>query len=193
MDLVTNSEICVFCNSLKYKDNSRCRLEAGDPRGNFTHPPGGLRSTRSRPTANGQRSTATVNGLGHRVSGRSLRLLSERPGQRPGLQAGEAACAPHGLGQRPTANGQRSRPRPRSTVSGIGCRASGIGCRDASCGCFRKDQASGLGYKQARPPALHTASVNGQRSRPTATANGHGQRSRPTVTAIDYPWYKPYY
>ncbi len=35
MDLVTNSKICVFCNSLKYKDNSRCRLEAGDPREDF--------------------------------------------------------------------------------------------------------------------------------------------------------------
>ncbi len=49
-----------------------------------------------------------------------------------------------------------------------------------------KDQASRLGYKQARPPALHgfrfhrdhtataTATVNGQRPRSTATVSVNG-------------------
>ena len=35
MDLETNPKTRAFCNNLKYKDNSKCRLEAGAPRNNF--------------------------------------------------------------------------------------------------------------------------------------------------------------
>ncbi len=68
MDLVTNSEICLFCNSLKYKDNLRYRLEAGDPRRdifNILRPPA-LHTATATDTVT---DTVTANGHG-RTPGR---------------------------------------------------------------------------------------------------------------------------
>ncbi len=95
MDLVVNSDFCVFCNSLKYKDNSRCRLEAGAPRGDFFN---------TGPT----RSTVTANGLGPRSrnDGRDARETSRR-GR---LRSTRPRSTVNGLGPRPTVHGQRSRP-----------------------------------------------------------------------------------
>ncbi len=146
MNLVMNPEICVFCNALEHKDNSRCRLEASP--------------TRSQPTAHGH-------GQRIRASGIGIRDAACGCAGRPFVPFGKAPVVTGnpGHGPQPPANGHRARPRTR---------ASGIGRRDAACGCCgtargpfgKAPVVTGNPDHGHRPRSTATATGHSQRPRP---------------------------
>ncbi len=134
------------------------------PRGNREH----TATATDSATAHGPRST--VNGLGHRASGRSLRLLRDGPA---GLREGPRGNREHTA----TATDSATAHGQRSTVNGLGHRASGLWRRVAACGCcgtaLRALREGPRGNREHTATATDSATAHGQRS----TDSGIGHRA----------------